>query len=62
MTSTERRNMEKRIADEVYRINATYDYPIGSMMLLNYGDDIGKLSTTELYELQDALRLVDDEN
>lgn len=54
--------MEKRIADEVYRINATYDYPIGSMMLLNYGDDIGKLSTTELYELQDALRLVDDEN
>ncbi len=62
MTNTERTNMENRVTTEIYRINSICDYPIGTKMLECYAKDLEHLSATELYELQDALRIVDDES
>ncbi|MBP1535005.1 MAG: hypothetical protein IK999_12905 [Ruminococcus sp.] len=62
MTTTERTNMENLVATEIYRINSTCDYPTGTKMLECYAKDMEYLSATELYELQDALRVVDDES
>lgn len=62
MTNTERTNMENRVVTEIYRINKACDYPIGTKILECYEKDLAHLSATELYELQDALRVVDDES
>ncbi len=62
MTIADRNYMENQTFNEIERINKYHDFPIGSMMLECYGNDLEHLSTTELYELQDALRLVDDES